>query len=190
MRKPVYIYALREDGSDDIRYVGQTVNPQERLQGHREDFVKRSNDSNPKRKWVTEVSKSGKAIVMDILEESNSDAASAREQHWIEHFSGLGCCLTNSISAPVGISAQCRMLSVRLTGRDDESLKLLSSVFPGQSQSEIVRTLLDNERQRIDDEELVMFAIMCLVGAENVDIPDLKERLRRLRSKWKESGNE
>jgi hypothetical protein len=34
MNKMVYIYTLSEDGSDEIRYVGQTVNPGVRLMAH------------------------------------------------------------------------------------------------------------------------------------------------------------
>ena len=86
-----------------------------------------------------------------------------------------------------------RTLSVRLTDRDDETLAMLSGKHQNKTQSEIIRELIENARRGIDNTETktdVMFAIMCLVGAENVDILDLKDRLRRLRSKWKESGNE
>lgn len=82
-----------------------------------------------------------------------------------------------------------RTLSVRLTDRDDETLSMLMERHPNKTQSEIIREILENARRGIENTETktdVMFAVMCLVGGENEDIPELKRRVKDMKIKWKD----
>lgn len=84
-----------------------------------------------------------------------------------------------------------RTLSVRLTDRDDETLSMLMERHPNKTQSEIIREILENARRGIENTETktdVMFAVMCLVGGENEDIPKLKRRVKDMKIKWKDEN--
>lgn len=94
MSKKVYIYTLSEDGSDQVKYVGQTISPCTRLIGH---FATDGlNESNPKRAWIENVKERNGKIAMTVIDECEIDEAAEREQQWIDHYTGQGVELTNT----------------------------------------------------------------------------------------------
>lgn len=95
MSDKVFIYTLTEDGSDSVRYVGQTSNLQTRLQGH---LSQRAPEANPKVAWITSVLAVGGMIKINQIEECTIDTANEREMHWINHYKSIGCQLTNAKS--------------------------------------------------------------------------------------------
>lgn len=93
MDKTVYIYGLREIGTDDIRYVGQTIYPKERLSQHKGEAD--TSSTHPKKVWIGEVIASGGDIEICILEECAWDDTGDRERHWINYCRLQGSPLTN-----------------------------------------------------------------------------------------------
>jgi hypothetical protein len=136
MSSKVYIYALRESGSDEVRYVGQTMTPESRLKAHVAGMGLKN--ENPKRQWVENATANSTEIVMDILEECLIDAAVFREQYWIDYHRAIGCDLTNTskaIKAKV-IPAEQRTVetvSVRLGKREKLMLDAVHAKYPAAS---------------------------------------------------------
>lgn len=85
-----------------------------------------------------------------------------------------------------------KVLSVRITDRDEETLTLLGVKYPNKTQSEIVRELIEESRRGMDNTETktdVMFAVLCLVGGEDEEPEELKARAKDLRKLWKDKGD-
>jgi len=90
----IKIYGLREVGQEEIRYVGKTINPQNRLRGHLGQ--KEVNAGHKKKTWVSECEEKQVKIEIVILEECDPSIASAREAFWIDDCIRRGYRLTNS----------------------------------------------------------------------------------------------
>lgn len=85
----VYIYGLKEAGSGEFRYIGKTVDPENRLVSHRKDGLE--NSVNPKQRWIA----SALSIEMEIIEECEPEQEDKREQYWISFYEKIGHRLTN-----------------------------------------------------------------------------------------------
>lgn len=96
MIRMAYIYALRQQGIDEVRYVGQTVNTRNRLMGH---LSPSEGQGRSKNEWVVSVLDSGGQIEMDIIEECVLENAKQREDFWINHYKTSGHRLTNTARA-------------------------------------------------------------------------------------------
>ncbi len=89
----VAIYVLCESITPaDIRYVGQAVNPEQRLKMH----VGGDRDGcQRKRQWIENVLNAGNHICLTIIEWVSDDLADVAERYWINELAGRGCLLTN-----------------------------------------------------------------------------------------------
>jgi len=77
-----YIYGLYEVGKeDDIRYVGKTLNPKERLRCH----IDRSKSNKDKIEWIKSIKENGGQVKMKILEECSVNW-SERESYWVDKY--------------------------------------------------------------------------------------------------------
>lgn len=95
----VCIYALREMGTSEIRYVGQTEHPKERKWQH---WYSGSIDSARKvENWIGQVKDRGGHIEMIGLQECEAHQASYWECYWIGFYSGFGAQLLNK-GLPIG----------------------------------------------------------------------------------------
>jgi hypothetical protein len=113
MTDRIYIYALRECGSDEVRYVGQTDSPETRFRSHKRDGD--IDSRNFKSAWIGDVLARGSDIEMVHLEECSMDDSVERENLWIRHYRDAGHPLTNAhyasspprkrVVAPVDMSA-------------------------------------------------------------------------------------
>lgn len=91
--KVTYIYALIDPRDGQPRYVGKTIDPTKRLNGH----------INPKRKcnchsanWIRQLVKAGFMPEMKIIEEVKpGDDWKERERFWIQKYQEMGYSLTN-----------------------------------------------------------------------------------------------
>jgi hypothetical protein len=88
----IYIYALLEPDTDDVRYVGKSVNPDKRLYQHCHP------EKNAKRlsaEWITSLLVQGKTPKLVILEECGIDTWDESERRWIAHYKSIGMAQTN-----------------------------------------------------------------------------------------------
>jgi hypothetical protein len=95
MTKTIYIYGLKEVDSDEIRYVGQSVDVKNRHRSHVKN--EENADEHPKVLWIENAKRRGVEIELVVLEECDLIAENEveREQYWIDHFSSQGHRLTN-----------------------------------------------------------------------------------------------
>jgi hypothetical protein len=85
------IYALKDPRTDEIRYVGRTVNLRKRFGGHL--ALSQSTESH-KSRWLRLLLSKGVRPVLVTLEVGNGDSGEA-ERRWISEFRAAGCNLTN-----------------------------------------------------------------------------------------------
>lgn len=95
----VFIYGLREVGCDEIRYVGQSVDPAKRIKVHATCGDADLRDFNPRKKWIDSVKISGGAIEMILLDKCTLPDASTEEQKWVDLLLKYNHRLTNVNSA-------------------------------------------------------------------------------------------
>lgn len=92
MGEVVYIYGLREEGSNELRYVGKTKDIHERFMQH----LRQGDDIHSgKNQWITACKTHGITINQVILEECTIANSDERESHWINFYRGNGHRLTN-----------------------------------------------------------------------------------------------
>jgi hypothetical protein len=127
MEKSVTIYALVDPRTDQVRYIGQTVQPLEyRLWSHLHVAARRKVDT-PKVRWLQELQAAGLKPSIIALEVVTHQDRKQAEGKWIQHFSDGS--LTNS--APPGAGGTHSHLGIwtpevdkRLGKESDEAIAL------------------------------------------------------------------
>lgn len=94
MTDQVYIYALREKDTDEVRYVGQTRNLSSRLTSHL--ATGKIASVNRKDDWIGKTKARGGHIEMIVLEQCDPGYAVQRESYWLGYYMGAGHRLLNS----------------------------------------------------------------------------------------------
>ena len=88
--KTTYIYSL-SDENNNIRYIGKSNNPKNRLYSHLKE-----DKSNPhKYNWLKSIIKRGFYPILTIIEEVQFEDWQIREKYWISHFRLNGFDLLN-----------------------------------------------------------------------------------------------
>lgn len=86
----VYIYGLYTSIDDRIRYVGKSVNPDNRLRDHlkeaKEKHSKYNHSHYPKNKWILKNIKLGVEIKYKILEICDINSWEEKEKKWIKYY--------------------------------------------------------------------------------------------------------
>lgn len=97
----VYIYALCDPDTGEIRYVGQTTDIERRYKQHLQVIGK---PNTYRKSWIQSLLKQGKEPVMRILEEATDDAWIEREKWWINEMRRQGARLTNLTNGGDGVN--------------------------------------------------------------------------------------
>jgi hypothetical protein len=90
----VYIYGLRHPDGGDVRYVGRTRDPKQRLKFHWTDR-RYSNRLQKKADWLRSLDSEGCRPVIEVLDEVSAATCHADEQAWIDWLLSEGHDLTN-----------------------------------------------------------------------------------------------
>jgi GIY-YIG catalytic domain len=151
--RPVYIYTLCERGKDEVRYVGQTVNPEQRLKAHVGDS--RLESSHPKERWIAEVLMMGSDIEMRIVEECTVESAGDREKHWIDFHLENGFALTNIsrgaasrfACADAPTDTRSKVTGFRLTETELLWLDEITSSNGFETRTDLIRWWIRRERE-------------------------------------------
>ncbi len=112
----IYIYALKDPTTNEIRYVGKTNNPTNRYAGHLSD----KNNRLHKTRWINTLKENGLLPVIEILECASRDNWKERERYWIKKCRSEGANLTN-----ISIGGEGASQSV-MTGIVNDTAKMLS----------------------------------------------------------------
>lgn len=97
--RPVYIYALLCPTTDELRYVGKTVDLTSRYNTHCNDKT-----NTYRGKWIRSLKMHGHKPVMIVLEQSDSDNWIEAESFYIQYFKSIGCRLTNLTNGGEGLT--------------------------------------------------------------------------------------
>ena len=108
MERKIFIYGLREENSNEYRYIGKTSRPENRLKEHLNEKIRKF--SYYKLNWVKQCQENNIEILLDILEEVNESSWEEKERYYINLYKERGYRLTNLLGG--GLSAQ--MLTYRL----------------------------------------------------------------------------
>ena len=104
--KKVWIYALVDNRKpDEMRYIGYSTNPQQRLQQHINKWNEEAKRQFHKARWIRKVLSDGGQIAIVILDECTESNYQEREQHWIRYYRKAGHPLTNMTDGGDGIVA-------------------------------------------------------------------------------------
>lgn len=88
-----YIYALIDPRTNDVRYVGTTVRPNDRLRCHIKDCER---ETTHKAHWICQLLALDLRPIMQILDQGAGHQFSVEaEQRWIAHYRTAGARLTN-----------------------------------------------------------------------------------------------
>jgi len=92
----IYFYALKDPETLAIRYIGQTVNPGNRLNNH--IYEAKKHNRTHKERWIIQLLRKNLRPIMEILDEDDftSMEANQYETEMIAFYKELGCDLTNS----------------------------------------------------------------------------------------------
>jgi hypothetical protein len=85
----IFIYVLIDPRTLEVRYVGQTNNPKERLRAHISPHVYMRHN-NKKAIWTEELKASGHKPVMQVLFTCQAHDANLWEHHFIKTFKSCG----------------------------------------------------------------------------------------------------
>lgn len=95
----IYIYGLICPIDGQIRYIGKSIRPKERLQNHMQDTSKCHRTH-----WIQKLRSKGLRPEITILEQvSSEDVWQERERYWIARGKELGWPLTNNTSGGDGV---------------------------------------------------------------------------------------
>jgi len=97
----VYIYALIDPTTKEIRYIGKTIKPEARLSAH----MAAKDANRHKCNWIKKLKRNGKKPVMEIIEVTSDDKWKQRETYWIHKCIDDGCRLTNLVDGGNGFTS-------------------------------------------------------------------------------------
>lgn len=100
--KKVYIYALLEPETKEVRYIGKSVNPKKRFDNHLN--IKRKQHCSC---WIQSLKIKELKPIFSIIEETDKENWIKREQYWIAFYKNLGAKLTNHT---IGGEGQCGII--------------------------------------------------------------------------------
>jgi len=100
--KTVFIYALKEPDTGEIRYIGKSDNPERRLKSHLSSAKKAQSH---RAYWIRSLQSLGKVPLLEILDEVLYEHWQAWEAAYIEFFRESGCKLVNGTPGGDGVGS-------------------------------------------------------------------------------------
>lgn len=88
-----FIYSLSHPVTGEVRYIGKSNNPKNRLRDHL--CVNRKHGASHCKAWIKSLNSIGIVPAMDILDEVDYKEWEFWEQYWISQFKSWGFNLTN-----------------------------------------------------------------------------------------------
>lgn len=201
-----FIYALVDPRDVEIRYIGQTIRPKERLQNHCKEKSKCHRSH-----WIQQLRSLGLKPQMHIMEElEESDPWKDREIWWIAYGRAEGWNLTNNTDGGDGVNGlpeeTRKRMALNWLGRkhrpeslvkiglaskgrkhDDAWRKLMHDKMIGRIFTDEHKSNLSKSNQKLSDEDIAkiramldrrvsQYAIADLFGVHQGTISNIKNR--------------
>lgn len=94
-----FIYTLNEPLTDEVRYVGKTVDPSTRMRNHTSHARKYKFYA---AQWIASLLDAGTKPTMHVVDSGFGSGAAEAEIRWIEHYRSIGAKLTNTAPGGAG----------------------------------------------------------------------------------------
>jgi hypothetical protein len=88
-----FVYKLTDPFTMEVRYVGRTVEPLERLKAH----IYQTNGGTDKDVWIIDLRNSGTFPIMEVIEKVTSGNGAERERYHIKFYQRQGANLFNKV---------------------------------------------------------------------------------------------
>lgn len=163
---PVFIYALIDPDNGDIRYIGKSIRPVQRLQNHMNEI------SNCHRShWLQSLKRNGQKPDMVILEEIRGDWPwQESERYWIARGRREGWPLTNNTDGGDGVP-----------GLPAETRKRMAAVWLGRKHTpEACKRISDAKRGALHSDATKQKMSKAHSGREIKWIDKVSDGLRKL----------
>lgn len=131
MEEIVYIYSLIDPQSNQVRYIGKSINPKRRYYEH----IKYVDNNSHKSNWIKKLILQGLKPSLSIIEECDLNTWESRERYWITQYPNL----TNGTDG----GEDCR-----ITPEVRERLRVINS---GENNPCYGKVWTDEERQRLSE---------------------------------------
>ena len=101
----LFIYTLSNPETNEVRYVGKTKNPKDRLKRHlQRSYLDKYEKNTHKSRWIKTLLKNNQLPIMEILDSGDEENINQLEIYWISQMRQWGFDLTNlSIGGEVGV---------------------------------------------------------------------------------------
>lgn len=129
--KKQFIYVLKDPTTDEIRYVGKTSNPKDRLSRHLQKSYLDGGDKNfHKSRWIKKLLSIGERPTMSVIQECDDTNVNELEIYWIDKMKKDGHNLTNmSIGGEVDVDWTGRKHTQESINKNKESHKDCSKLI-------------------------------------------------------------
>lgn len=90
----IYIYALIDPRTNEIKYIGHARNVDKRYKQHC-DIMNPKYSNLHKKNWIKQLFDINLKPIIRVIEECDNSNYNLRERYWIKYYRDLGCKLTN-----------------------------------------------------------------------------------------------
>lgn len=146
--KTTFIYVLIDPRDNEVRYVGKSNNPPQRLKEHL-----RQSKTTYKGRWIAKLQECGLIPLMKIIEEVSFETWPERECYWIAYYRAQGCALTNTTEGGKGASTLSPEIRAKIAAKNrgrklsPEQIERLAAGHRGKKRSpEAVAKLVASKR--------------------------------------------
>lgn len=140
-----YIYSLSDPRTDEIKYIGKSGTPKQRILSH---IANTDSCGEKKRKWVAELKNLGLKPILNIIEECEHQFAQKRETFHIRQFTIKGCSLLNSNAQMLNLKGT-TMFHIIIPNKSLYILNELSDIN-NSSKEEIIKKLIVDYTDSLD----------------------------------------
>lgn len=163
--KEWYVYTLSDPRTNEVRYVGWTVNTAQRL---REHISKSKNEKSHKARWVNQLTSLDIRPIIAVIESGTGDGWQDAECRWIAYHRSIGTRLTNNTNGGQGNTGY---------KHTPEAIEKMASSKRGRKQSsEIVAARVKANTGKKRTPEFVARIVKMNTGKKRT--PDQIEKMR------------